>query len=333
MARRNVLLGITQAENKSAERDTTPGYTMRGASKSMLSSINELAAQAARADQLIEGASVVEISPDLIDSSFVSDRMAGGEEAFQELVTAIRERGQDSPILLRPHPETSDRYMVVFGHRRLRAARELGRPVRAVVKPLADIEHVIAQGQENSARENLSFIERAVFAQHLVDLGYGRDTVQTALSVDAPMLTRMLSVTKRVPVELIEAIGAARTVGRDRWLELTTLLDDPLLLDKANSLSKTEEFSALESDARFAALLSACKTSQPAPKKSPSRINRDKIWKPSDGRISASIKSTPKNFSLSIKAEEAGRFGNFISENLDALYEAFRNSDSNRPGD
>ncbi|MCM3473739.1 plasmid partitioning protein RepB, partial [Brevibacillus borstelensis] len=136
--------------------------------------------------------------------------MDGNDEAYTELLIAIRERGQDTPILVRPHPNDENRYMVVFGHRRLRVARELGRTVKAVIRKLDDSLHVIAQGQENSARDNLSFIERAVFAQKLADLGYDREIVQAALSTDNPMLTRMLSVTKRVSQKVIDAIGSAK---------------------------------------------------------------------------------------------------------------------------
>ena len=66
--------------------------------------------------------------------------------------------------------------MVVFGHRRLRAAKQLGRNVRAVVKEMKDREHVITQGQENSARANLSFIEKAILtAANLARLHYDED--------------------------------------------------------------------------------------------------------------------------------------------------------------
>ncbi len=88
--------------------------------------------------------------------------------------------------MVRPNPSDKGRYQIVFGHRRVRAARLLGRPVKAVVKHVSDIDHVIAQGQENSARENLSFIERATFAHHLASLGHDRRTIQLALSVDGP---------------------------------------------------------------------------------------------------------------------------------------------------
>ena len=105
MARRDVLLGITQAETTKPDRQATAGYATRGASRSMLSSIGELAAQAAKAERLLEGETVVDLDPSLIDGSFVSDRMEDDDEAFAELAAAIRERGQDSPILVRPHPD------------------------------------------------------------------------------------------------------------------------------------------------------------------------------------------------------------------------------------
>ena len=50
------------------------------------------------------------------------------------------------------NPQQEGRYQIAYGHRRLRAAIELGRPVRAIVKPLTDEQLVVAQGQENSAR-------------------------------------------------------------------------------------------------------------------------------------------------------------------------------------
>lgn len=222
MARKDVLMNLTTPVPDRPKDTGSSNYAMRGASKSMLSSIGELSAQAARAEKLLDGGSIVELDTSLIDTSFVSDRMAGSDEAYTELLSAIREQGQDTPILVRPHPNDEDRYMVVFGHRRLRVAKELNRPVKAIIKKIDDAVHVIAQGQENSARDNLSFIERAVFAQKLIDLDYDRETVQAALSTDNPMLTRMLSVTKRVPLNVIDIIGSAKAVGRDRWTEFAS---------------------------------------------------------------------------------------------------------------
>ena len=93
------------------------------------------------------------------------------DDGYRALLDAVRERGRTSLILVRPYPDEAGRYQVAFGHRRLKAARDLGRAVRAVVKTLDDRALVLAQGQENSARANLSFIERALFARRLEDAG------------------------------------------------------------------------------------------------------------------------------------------------------------------
>jgi ParB family transcriptional regulator, chromosome partitioning protein len=333
MARRDVLLGITQADAKLPERQATPGYAMRGASKSMLSSIGELAAAAAKAEKLTEGEAVVDINADLIESSFVSDRMDDSDEAFQDLLEAIRARGQDSPVLLRPHPAIEGRYQVVFGHRRVRAAMQLGKPVRAVVKVLADIDHVIAQGQENSARENLSFVEKSMFTQQLLDLGFERQTIQCSLSIDAAMLTRMLSVTKRIPREIIEAVGAAKGIGRDRWIELTTLIERPGNQNKAFELIGTAEFKALQSTERFNLLFSSLASKSKLAHKRAKPRAESRSWVPADKSVAATIRNTGTAFTLALKSKDAGKFGAYISDNLDAFYRAFRETETKETGD
>ncbi|WP_287188030.1 plasmid partitioning protein RepB [Mesorhizobium sp.] len=332
MARRDVLLGITQAETTKPDRQATAGYATRGASRSMLSSIGELAAQAAKAERLVEGETVVDLDPSLIDSSFVSDRMEDDDEAFCELVAAIRERGQDSPILVRPHPTKNGRYQIVFGHRRARVAKQLGKPVRAVVKELHDRDHVVAQGQENSARANLSFIERAVFAQNLADLGHDRETIQSALAIDAPMLTRMHSVTKRIPNAIIHAIGAAKGIGRDRWLDLTLLIERPSNLMKAEELVDTEEFKSAATDDRFNILFNFLKTSR-KPKKGSGASANAKSWSLAGKSVSVTTKDTGKAFTIALKAKDASRFGAYLSENLEQLYRAFRELEEKQTGD
>jgi ParB family chromosome partitioning protein len=101
------------------------------------------------------------------------------DKSYRALRGSIAVMGQTSPVLVRPHLETPGRYQVAFGHRRLRAVAELRRPVCCIVEPLTDRDRdlVIAQGQENSARPNLSFIERGRFAQALKSAGYERETI------------------------------------------------------------------------------------------------------------------------------------------------------------
>ena len=108
-------------------------------------------------EKLATGDLVVEVPTELIDPSFITDRIGDGGD--MEIFTAsIKEHGQRTPILLRPHPKLEGRYQIAFGHRRYRALKSLGLPVKALIKNLTDDELVVAQGQENQSRLDLSYI-------------------------------------------------------------------------------------------------------------------------------------------------------------------------------
>ena len=51
-----------------------------------------------------------------------------------------------------------------------------------------------------------------------------------------PLLSRMLSVTETVPRAVLEAIGAAKGIGRDRWEELKKLVQIPANADEGNRI-------------------------------------------------------------------------------------------------
>jgi ParB family chromosome partitioning protein len=140
---------------------------------------------------------VAEIDPAKIERSPFSDRLSEGarmDETFAALKESIRERGQQVPVLVRVHPDPAKAgqglFQTAYGHRRVLAARELGLPVRAIVKALSDDDLVIAQGKENAERRDLSFIERALFANALVEHGFDRATAMAALGVDKTEMSR-----------------------------------------------------------------------------------------------------------------------------------------------
>jgi len=243
-------------------------------------------------------------------------------------LSAIKERGQDTPVLVRPHPGIEGRFQIVFGHRRVKVARALGRPARAVVKSLADIDHVIAQGQENSARANLTFIERVLFAQSLSDLGYAREVIQSSLSVDYQTLSKMLTIPKAIPEDIIAALGPAKGVGRDRWLELRKLVENPKNTAIAKSYVASVDFVEAESDYRFNMLFNRLNgAGAKAPVKKAIAAKNRRTWTPEDKSITATIKASGNAYSLAIRSKDARRFGDYISENLDGLYRAFREAE------
>ena len=72
-------------------------------------------------------------------------------------------------------------------------------PSAPVVRQMSDAELVVAQGQENSARRDLSFIERALYAAKLEEAGFDRETIMAALNVDKTGLSRLISVAVKDP--------------------------------------------------------------------------------------------------------------------------------------
>ena len=209
---------------------------------------------------------MVELDPALVDPSFVADRLSITSESQEVLIEQIRDHGQQVPILVRPYPGRPGEYQVAYGHRRLSAVRALGAKVRAVVRDLTDAQFVVSQGQENNARTDLSYIERAYFARKLEEGGFDRTVIMAALGVDKAALSKMISLTKRLPPKLIEAIGAAPATGRRRWEELADLLSDaPAGRSSSNAvdiefnqLGFGPQVSKVDNDARGADTTYAC---------------------------------------------------------------------------
>jgi ParB family chromosome partitioning protein len=250
---------------------TTPPLDHRvpsGAVRAMGLSLGRIGEDAAKAETLEQhmarGDLVQDLNPNLIEPSFVEDRLDRTADAeFRRLVDSIGTAGQQAPILVRPHPKRAGHYQVAYGHRRLSACMELAKPVKAIVRTLTDTELVVAQGKENAERRNLSFIERAQFAAHLEQKGFERPVIQAALAVHPAELTRLLSVARSIPTEVINAIGPSPRAGRPRWMELAALLTASGGTDTLTKIMSQTSFQRLSSDARFDLIIEKLRSMQP----------------------------------------------------------------------
>lgn len=303
------------------ERPIKPSSAL-GAISQSLGGITDKARRADEIEQkLIQGQTIVELDPGLIDHSFVADRMEPTDAqsaAFREL---IRQHGQNVPILVRPKADQPDRYEVAFGHRRLRAARELGIRIRAVVRALTDEELVIAQGQENSGRTDLTYIERALFAARLETRGFSRDTIMAALNADKAAVSRLVAIATKIPAQVIEAIGAAPAIGRLRWLELVELLEQANNRSRAIGIVKNPEFKTLDSDKRFERLVSALRAKAARPPV--------ELWSAEDGTQAAKIARSGRKLVLTFDDRVTPQFGIFVEQRLQELYDAFKSAKRN----
>lgn len=241
------------------------GRDVSGSVKAMRLSLGDIGRKAAESEALRaaleSGEQAVDLDPQAVEPSFVEDRLDRGREAedphFLAFVEDLRAHGQLSPILVRPHPGRPGAYQIAFGHRRWRAARLLRRPVRAIVRPLDDATLVIAQGQENARRRDLSFIEKAMFARALEERGFARPTIIAALALHASEVARLLGVARDLPADLARAIGPAPKAGRPRWMALVEALKGEGAASRARAA--LDGLAGADSDARFSAALAACR--------------------------------------------------------------------------
>ncbi|MEZ2224527.1 plasmid partitioning protein RepB [Rhizobium sp. RCC_161_2] len=272
--------------------------------------------------RLAEGHSVIELDASVIEPSFIRDRMQGNIDG---LLSSIREQGQQVPILVRPHPELSGRYQVAFGHRRLRAVSELGLPVKAVVRDLTDEQLVVAQGQENNEREDLTFIEKARFAYHL-NKQFPREIVIAAMSIDKSNLSKMLLLVDALPSALIDAIGAAPGVGRSSWQQLAELLEKAASAADVLEYAMSKEVQALTSADRFKAIIAKLK---------PSRIARGlpAVMSTPDGTRIAQVTQSKAKLEITIDRKAAPDFAAFVLEQVPALYQAYYAANQRKQGE
>ncbi|HWD14235.1 plasmid partitioning protein RepB [Pseudochrobactrum sp. sp1633] len=320
-----------------AENLTTPEKTadtpMRsqasrsGAVKAMGLSLADMSRELESAKQLSEslakGDQVVELDAALIDGSFVEDRLTRQETDdpdFLALVQSLHQHGQQVPILVRPHPEKTGRYQAAYGHRRMRAAARLGLPVKALIKPLSDAELVLAQGKENSERRDLSFIERALFAQALIERGFDRTTVQDALSLHKAEMTRFLQVATAIPEQIIRAIGPAPKVGRPRWMQLADALRDKVLLKQAQRVIAEQDFKDAETDLRFQHLLQKLTATDKAETQKPAEHK----LRTRDGESLGLLRLQQGRAQFDIQHHDAEAFAEYLAGEMAALFEKYR---------
>lgn len=164
-----------------------------------------------------------EIDPAEIADSEVADRF-DVQDGLNDLVESIRASGQQLPVMLRHRRGAGPRYEVVYGRRRIAACRALGIKVIAHIKEMSLDEALMSQALENSARLERSFIEQAVFATKLDEAGFSAERICQALAIDTSTLSRLRTVVRDIPEQLIRGIGAAQGVGRRPWMELRDLI-------------------------------------------------------------------------------------------------------------
>jgi ParB family transcriptional regulator, chromosome partitioning protein len=103
----------------------------------------------------------------LVDPSPYQPRRHFDDEAIRELAASIRQHGIIQPVIVR---EIGERFELIAGERRLRAARSLGlEAIPALVRRYTDEQALEAALVENLQREDISVVEAALAYQRLAE--------------------------------------------------------------------------------------------------------------------------------------------------------------------
>jgi len=115
---------------------------------------------------------IIEVHVDDLVTNRYNSRFNYVNSTVERLADSMELHGQLLPLRVRP-TKTAGKYEVVFGHRRLLAAKKLGwKTVKAEVVDLSDEDALVDSLVENLERENLSDYEKAViFERFNVEFG------------------------------------------------------------------------------------------------------------------------------------------------------------------
>ena len=240
-------------------------------------------------------------------------RFAGLDDGaeFDALVDSILREGQIAPALLRPHPEQPGKFELVYGHRRHRACAKLGRPLRAIVRPMDDETAVTFLSRENSQHAPPSFIERARQADKLLkDTGWTVQFTADVLGVQRSEVSRYRMV-MTLPERLVLQIGGDPTIGRPTWLNLETLWRDKEARERITGELERIERQAVRGQRAMRRLVAAGR-----PKTDEGDVFRPKGTK--DAVLRRDVTASADK--LVIDKRLAGGFGDFLWERLDDLW-------------
>ena len=139
------------------------------------------------------------------------------EAELDELAASIRAHGLLQPILVRPK---GDRYELVAGERRLRAAAKLGwESIPAIVRPIEDGALLTLALVENLQRSDLNPIEEAEGYQRLIEeFGFTQQQVADAVAKDRSTIANALRVLQLPTTIRTMLVGGQLTMGHARAL-------------------------------------------------------------------------------------------------------------------
>ena len=168
------------------------------------------------------------ISIDLIDNNPEQPRKSFNEEKLNELAESIQQHGIVQPLIVQ---KSDERYTIIAGERRFRAARIAGlREVPAIVREMDGREVMEVALIENIQRENLNPIEEAAAIRFLMkEHDLTQEEVAKRLSKSRPAIANSVRLLQ-LPDDVQDYLREGRIQpGHARVL---AAIEDDMLLQK-----------------------------------------------------------------------------------------------------
>ena len=139
---------------------------------------------------------------------------------LEELTASLRERGVIQPIVVRPARGVGDRFEIIAGERRWRAAQRAGlHDVPIVSVEVTDDEALQLAIIENVQRSDLNAIEEATGYQTLIDdFGHSHDEIAKVVGKSRVHITNTLRLLKLPEAVQIHVRSGKLTAGHARML-------------------------------------------------------------------------------------------------------------------
>ena len=148
---------------------------------------------------------VIEVPIERIRPSPIQPRSRFHQENIEELAQSIRETGILQPLIVRP--EKDDKYQLIAGERRWRAAglAQL-ETLPVVVRDVTDEEAVVFALVENIQREDLNVVDQAdAYARLNDEFGLTHDEIGRMLGKARASITNALRLRELIP-EVLQAL-------------------------------------------------------------------------------------------------------------------------------
>ncbi|MGI6665187.1 MAG: ParB/RepB/Spo0J family partition protein [Christensenellaceae bacterium] len=169
----------------------------------------------------------------LIDINKEQPRKAFDEEKLDELAKSIEAHGIIQPLILQ---KTGERYKIIAGERRYRAARKVGlTEVPAVIKEMDEVELLQVSIVENIQREDLNVIEEALAIRMLLErFSMTQEAVAEAIGRSRSAVTNLLRLLS-LPEEVLAYLAEEKlSAGHAR--ALLAIKDEKLLVFAAEHI-------------------------------------------------------------------------------------------------